>query len=403
MNIALINEHRYDIGGNFQYALSMMRLFAAFASEPYHCHFFTTNPDNIPIIRSAGIEQVNFLNLRKGVVRRARNAIENYRIRLGLFPCTSILDELLEPYDIDLIWFLNHSFLAQKTVKHNFVHPVFDLCHRDYPEFPEVRDKRIFEERERLFRHVLPKAVAVTVDSYHGLNNVVRCYGVDSKRVSVIPFLPSVTVMDAASGRSSGNASVNIKEKYRIFGDYIFYPAQLWAHKNHCTIIGALSELKENHAVSLNAVFCGTDRGNQGHVMRIAAEAGVLSQVHFLGHVSGEELPELYRQSLALVMPTYFGPTNIPPVEAFFLRTPVVYPDLPGLRDQVAGAAFLFDPDSPVSLAETLVRLLNIDHDEMEKHLDAGYVIATGFDERACWQSVQKILETYRSKRRCWP
>ena len=30
-------------------------------------------------------------------------------------------------------------------------------------------------------------------------------------------------------------------------------------------------------------------------------------------------------------MPT-FGPTNIPPLEAFELGTPVLYPDLKGLR-----------------------------------------------------------------------
>ena len=30
-----------------------------------------------------------------------------------------------------------------------------------------------------------------------------------------------------------------------------------------------------------------------------------------------------------------FGPTNMPPVEAFFMETPVVVSDLPGFGDQV--------------------------------------------------------------------
>lgn len=403
MNIALINEHRYDIGGNFQYALSMMRMFASHASAPYRCHFFTTNLDNIPVIRSAGIEEIILLNLHKGIIRRGRNAFENYRIRLGLYPHTSLLDELLEPYNIDLIWFLNHSFLAQKTVKHNFVHPVFDLCHRDHPEFPEVRDNRIFEDRERLFRHVLPKSVAIIVDSPHSHDNVVRCYGVDPARVHVIPYLPSVDVMDAAARYVPTDSAVDVRGKYRIPGDFIFYPAQLWAHKNHCTIIGALQELKMRRGQPIHAVFSGTDRGNRRYVEQLAEDAGVANQIHFLGHVPGEELPELYRQALALVMPTYFGPTNIPPIEAFLLRTPVLYPDLPGLRDQVDGAAFLFDPDSPVSLADAIVELTHADAGEMRRRLDTGYAIAARIDEASCWQSVRKILDAYRAKRRCWP
>jgi glycosyltransferase involved in cell wall biosynthesis len=66
--------------------------------------------------------------------------------------------------------------------------------------------------------------------------------------------------------------------------------------------------------------------------------------------VSTEELAALYRNAFGLVMPTYFGPTNIPPLEAFALGCPVFYSDLPGLREQVAEGAFLFDPSSADSL-----------------------------------------------------
>ena len=70
-------------------------------------------------------------------------------------------------------------------------------------------------------------------------------------------------------------------------------------------------------------------------------------QVRFTGFVSNEEINYLYSQSLALVMPTYFGPTNIPPLEAFKLNVPVLYSDLPGLRDQVNDAALLLNLNDP--------------------------------------------------------
>ena len=49
----------------------------------------------------------------------------------------------------------------------------------------------------------------------------------------------------------------------------------------------------------------------------------------------------LYTEALALVMPTYFGPTNLPPLEAFQTGTPVLYSDLPGMREQVGDAAIM--------------------------------------------------------------
>ena len=72
----------------------------------------------------------------------------------------------------------------------------------------------------------------------------------------------------------------------------------------------------------------------------------------FTGFISNIELISIYKMSLALVMPTFYGPTNIPPFEAFKLGTPVIYPDLDGLRDQVEDAGLLVDLYDPETLAK---------------------------------------------------
>ena len=71
------------------------------------------------------------------------------------------------------------------------------------------------------------------------------------------------------------------------------------------------------------------------------------------------DMASLYKKSIALVMPTYFGPTNIPPLEAFALGVPVLYSDLPGLKDQVGDSALLLDLNNPESMAKHIVNLLN--------------------------------------------
>ena len=59
-------------------------------------------------------------------------------------------------------------------------------------------------------------------------------------------------------------------------------------------------------------------------------------------------------------MPSYFGPTNIPPLEAFSLGVPVIYPSDEFYLEQVGDAALKMDLDKPLSLSENIIRLLEM-------------------------------------------
>jgi glycosyltransferase involved in cell wall biosynthesis len=51
-------------------------------------------------------------------------------------------------------------------------------------------------------------------------------------------------------------------------------------------------------------------------------------------------------------MPTYFGPTNLPPLEAWMIGRPLIYSS--HLREQAGDAAILIDPDDANDLAAAL-------------------------------------------------
>ena len=78
--------------------------------------------------------------------------------------------------------------------------------------------------------------------------------------------------------------------------------------------------------------------------------------IRYAGFIPDECMPHLQKIS-ALVMPSLFGPTNMPPVEAFFMETPVVVSDLPGFGDQVGDAGILIDPFDPMKLANVILEL----------------------------------------------
>jgi hypothetical protein len=96
-------------------------------------------------------------------------------------------------------------------------------------------------------------------------------------------------------------------------------------------------------------VFAGGDRGNKSRIVEKVRILGLEESVRFLGYVSDSIIGALYRSSVGLIMASYFGPTNIPPLEAFALGVPVVASE--GHRSQV-------------ELAKRLEQLLNPDFAE---------------------------------------
>ena len=112
-------------------------------------------------------------------------------------------------------------------------------------------------------------------------------------------------------------------------------------------------------------------------------------------------MPYLYQGALALTMPTYFGPTNIPPLEAFALGCPVCYSDLPAFRSQVGDAAFFMDLADPDSLADILLDLYKQPEIAEEKIRLGKEHIARWGD----WQFIEKLdalLTEYERKQACW-
>ena len=231
-----------------------------------------------------------------------------------------------------------------------FIITIYDGCHRDAPEFDEVREFGEFERREMLFRSASTKAALVVVNAEQLADALSRRYAMEPDRAVCVPFSPSTYVGRSIADSKADDASVLLK--YKLEPGYLFYPAQFWPHKNHATLLAALVLLRDR-GLRKRLVLCGSDRGARNNVEALIAHYELADQVSILGFVDSAELGALYRGALALVMPTYFGPTNLPPLEAWAVGTPVIYPE--AFKAQAGDAAVLFDYDDPASLADAIV------------------------------------------------
>ncbi|MBT3393559.1 MAG: glycosyltransferase family 4 protein [Waddliaceae bacterium] len=397
INIAFFVDAKPTSGGGFQYCCRAIRALKKYQPDNVNYIFFAFYHDVAEAYKKEGIEVLcirETLSMPKDKKHPSKKHLLSSIVKRMPLPKHSIEKILMKVFDIDLVYFFAPSMQVLDFKTLPYVMTVWDLCHRDYNEFPEIRKNDEFERREKLYTTGLKKAAAITVDAPLSKDNIIRRYGIDDKRIHVLPFLP------AAEGKSVA-VDIDIKKKYSIANDYIFYPAQFWAHKNHIYILKALKALKENHDIKIDAIFTGSDKGNLKDILQKAEELGIAEQIHYLGFVDNEEMPSLYKQSLSLVMPTYFGPTNIPPLEAFLYGCPVCYSDLEGLKDQVGDAAFLMDLQDPKSLAEHLITIQK-DKKVVEKKKALGKKILSQWSEEDFSRVIINIIEDYRILRECW-
>jgi glycosyltransferase involved in cell wall biosynthesis len=242
---------------------------------------------------------------------------------------------------------------------------IHDVQHRLQPEFPEVSADGEWERREYLMRNLAASAAGIFVDSDVGrehLSLFYGAYGATDERLHVLPFLPASTMRRFVS--TAEQAAV--RARYGIPDAYIFYPAQFWSHKNHARIIEAMEQIRNVAGTEIAAVFCGSHAGaaRERHfelLMTMAHRCGVANQIQILGFVSDDELAALYAGARALVMPTFFGPTNIPVLEAWAAGCAVITSDIPGVREQAGDAALLVDPRQSDHLATAILRIWNDD------------------------------------------
>jgi glycosyltransferase involved in cell wall biosynthesis len=272
---------------------------------------------------------------------------------------------------------------------------VWDLQHRLQPYFPEVSSGNIWQIRENFFSNVLKRAAFVVTGTQAGKNEIHLFYGIPDERIRILPHPTPRFALEA------GPANVAQLEKYKLPRDYVFYPAQFWSHKNHVGLLRALVRLKETDNLRLPVVFTGSDRGNEDYARQTVRTLGLEEQVHFLGHVPRETLVALYQNAFVLCYPSFFGPENLPPLEAFALGCPVIAADVPGAREQLGDAATLVNPADEVEIAQALKSLL-LDKTKREELIRRGKERARRFTGSDFAKGLFALLDEFQPIRRCW-
>lgn len=292
--------------------------------------------------------------------------------------------------NIDLLWSFDPFTI---TTCLPFGVTIYDLQHRLQPYFSEVSNNHEWLLRNQYYSNVVRRAFVSVVGTNRGKDELSFFYGIHPDRILVNPF-PCPTPTDSSDFDQKLFDSLNLQPF-----TYIFYPAQFWSHKNHLILIKSMQSLV-SAGFNLKLVFTGADKGCWKSLEAIIYRLGLSSSIMNLGFVSTGLLALLYRNAFCLAYPSFFGPDNLPPLEAMSYSCPCIVSDVPGAREQYSSSALYFNPNDLQSFVSQLTQLYNSPV-LREKLINSGYNLISTLSASSYIDRFYQYLNEHRLQLSC--
>jgi glycosyltransferase involved in cell wall biosynthesis len=152
-------------------------------------------------------------------------------------------------------------------------------------------------------------------------------------------------------------AADSLAERYRLPERFLFFPAQLWPHKNHITVLKALKQIETEHHVKIPLVLTGARYSGAAKTFDFISDQS-MDYVQYLGKVSFQDLVALYHRATFMITATLHESSSLPILEAAAAGTPIIASKIPPIEElgQVLQLN-LFDPLSAEELARLILAL----------------------------------------------
>lgn len=219
--------------------------------------------------------------------------------------------------------------------------------------FPEFFSAEVRAYRANAYLDFLTRADIVIVSYNHIKNDLIKYFDVAPGKIKTV-----LLKMDNLWVQKYENIDLETLPNNLDTVPYIFYPANLWPHKNHLKLLESIALLRDEENILVNAVFTGDM--NKEHAKKIIERGNELklsNQINFLGIVTEQTLISLYKKARAVVIPTFYEAGSFPLMESIFLGAPVICSNVTSLPETIGNNDFLFDPNDNRSIASILKKI----------------------------------------------
>ena len=279
-----------------------------------------------------------------------------------IYVSTSIKDRLIAEFtyrgvinDCDLIFFFGnlppfHKFIPKSYL---FMQNRF-LVDNDalgYLDNTIVKYKLIVEKF--IFNHFNKNVDEIIVQTKTMQNLVLNSI---NRKAEIIPFI--------ATDLRKNKRKINVSEKVFLF------VASGEMHKNHLNLIKAWDILAKNNVfpklyLTLSEIYYS----------RLLKLVDRKVNVINLGSLNRDQLQNIYNDGAVLIYPSFVESLGLPLLEAKELGLDIIASELDYVRD-IVNPIETFDPKSPISIARSVIRYLDLDKTNFQT-LDIAKVIGS--------------------------
>jgi len=215
-------------------------------------------------------------------------------------------------------------------------------------------------------------------------DEIIDHLNVDSSKVTVAYEGVDSVIQNAKIKNQNYNSKFKIKDYFLCIGN-------AFPHKNLERLWEAFSVFRRNDA---KLILVGKEDYFYKRLKKKAQDLNFSDRVVLLQNVSDQELTDLYRNAIALIMPSLMEGFGLPALEAMANNCLVLASDIPALREVCADAAIYFDPydikDIVMRMEEACSNDTHYYSDKKKKGLERAKLFS--------WQKMAKhTLEAYNS------
>ncbi|EKE19179.1 MAG: mannosyltransferase B-like protein [uncultured bacterium] len=257
--------------------------------------------------------------------------------------------------EVDVFFMPNINFISlSKKVK--LVLAVHDLSYEIFPE--------TFSLKRQAWHHFInPRNLCRRADRIIAVSDstkadIISRWEISEKKVKRIYNGISDEIMQLDRNDPK---LIEVKEKYHLPFNFIFYLGTVEPRKNIPTIVKAYDKLRSLNNLQLDKyklVIAGGKGWKIKNILNIMRNAKYTQDIIFTSCITNEDKAAAYTLSSLFVYPSFFEGFGIPVLEAMRCGVPVITSNCSSLPEVVDQGAIMIDPDKPDELYVAMKEVL---------------------------------------------
>ncbi|HPX94194.1 MAG TPA: glycosyltransferase [Candidatus Moranbacteria bacterium] len=255
-------------------------------------------------------------------------------------------------------------------------------------------NNELFKIREKSEKEIAQNADAIVATSPVDKNNISKFFKIGKEKIKVITI-----GIDKKIFRPINEKRAKKLVRFRGEAKNILYVGRIEWRKGIGTLIYALKKIVKYYPNTKLYVIGGgksksarkLEEAELERLQKIAAELQVENNIIFLGAKKQKHLCRYYSASDVCVVPSYYEPFGIVPVESMACGTPVIASRTGGLKYSVIDGktGYLAEPRNYNDLANKIIEVLKKGKDFYKSNC------LERIDKNFIWEKIAKKYQTY--------